>query len=350
MPEPVLFRGSLRIAGSGIALPTCPSPSGPKDAITNDDVTEILGDAAGTDRKRQAIARMLRDGGGRTRYWSHWIGSAPQPEEQSAADLAVLAARRALDAAGLRADDLDLLIFALSTSTLPTIATSTDVADRLGYAGPSFDLKAGCAGSLYAMQLAAACLAGGYRRVMVIGADCMSKYLDPPALAGFITVGDAAAAVVLESGDRPGNFVSVLHGDYATWRTAGVFGTLPPQGGDPEAYRFRGMPTRLRDLVASRFEQSLRHVLGGAGLAWEDLEAWIPQQISPGLISGVRDAFGLHDLWVENNFQKYGNTGSASLLVGLHEARTGLNGGWTALCALGGGMRWGAAVWKGMNG
>lgn len=349
MPEPVLFRGSLRIAGSGIAVPTCPGPDGPKPVVSNDDLCAILGARAESERKRQAIARMLRDSGAQARHWSHWIGSEPHPDEQSAADLAIVAARQALASAGIAAGEVDLLILALSTSTLPTIATCTEVCDRLGHSGPSFDLKAGCAGSLYALQVAAACLAGGYRHVLVIGADCMSKYLDPPALAGFTTVGDAAGAVVLTRGE-PDNFLSALDGDYATWRTAGVFGTLPPRPEDPEAYLFRGTPTRLRDLVATRYEQSLRHVLTASGLEWRDLEAWIPHQISPGLIDQVAAAFGPHDLRIERNFARYGNTGSASLLVGLHEARAEVAGGWTALCALGGGMRWGAALWRGVNG
>ena len=177
----------------------------------------------------------------------------------------------------------------------------------------------------------------------------MSKYLDPPALLGFTTVGDAAGAVVLTRGE-PGNFLSAIDGEYATWRTAGVFGTLPPRLDQPEDYRFRGTPTRLRDLVATRYQESLGVVLTAGGLAWADLEAWVPHQISLGLIDQVREALGTGAVRVERNFEKYGNTGAASLLIGLHEARPGLGDGWTALSALGGGMRWGAALWRGVSG
>lgn len=343
MPEPVVVRASLRIRGSGIALPACPTPEGPRPFVSNDDVVAIVGANARSDRERQAIARLLQANGCEERYWSHWIGHPAHPDEESACSLAERAARAALADAGLEVGDVDFLILALSTSTFPTIATSTPVCDRLGYNGPSMDLKAGCAGSLFGLQLASTMLASGYRRILVVGADTMSKYVDASALKGFVTVGDGAGAVVLERGTEA-NFVSMLEGDYGTWDTAGVFGTLPPQA--LEDFTFRGAPTQLRELIAERYRTSLLHLLSHEGMTLGDLTAWVPHQIAQPLLQDVHASFETPSMRFFSNFGKYGNTGSASLLMALHEARGELGSGWVALNALGGGMRWGAALWK----
>lgn len=345
MPEPIVVRGSLKLVGSGIALPSCPTPEGPREVVSNEDVVAIVGANARSDRERQAMARLIAANGCLNRHWSHRIGGPAHPDEESVDSLAERAARAALADAGLGGEDVDFLILALSTSTFPTIATSTPIGERLGYRGPSMDLKAGCAGSLYALQLASTMLAAGYRRILVVGADTMSKYVDATALKGFITVGDGAGAVVLERG-TDANFVSLLTGDYGTWDTAGVFGTLPPRAETLPEFWFKGAPTQLREPIAQRYRESLLHLLSHEGMGLGDLEAWVPHQISLPLLQEVYDSLETPSMWFFHNFGQYGNTGSASLLIALHEARGSLGSGWTALSALGGGMRWGAALWK----
>jgi 3-oxoacyl-[acyl-carrier-protein] synthase-3 len=311
--------------------------------IGNADVAAALAALAGTDRQRRAIERMLADSGCRQRHWSHWIGAGPHPDEATTASLATEAAEAALAAAGLTAGDLDMILLAHSTSTLPTIATSTPVADALGYQGPTLDLKAGCAGALYALQTAAALLGIGYRRILVIGADTMSKYVDLPGLLGWPNVGDGAGAVVVGPG-RPGNFVCGLDGEYSTWRAAGVLDTLPPQAG--ACFAMRGSLAEQQDLIVSRYVESLRTVAAHAGLRPADLAAWIPHQISPALLRAAWNAWEAPGMRMMLNHEAYGNTGAGSLLMALHEFRSETGPGWTGLSALGGGMRWGAAVWK----
>lgn len=347
MPEPVVVRASLRLVGSGIALPACPTPEGPRAVIPNDHVVAIVGANARSDRERQAIARLVAANGCQDRHWSHWIGAPAHPDEESTDSLAERAAREALENAKVDVRDIDFLILALSTSTFPTIATSTPLCERLGYRGPSMDLKAGCAGSLYALQLAATMLSAGYRRILVVGADTMSKYVDATALKGFVTVGDGAGAVVLERAEAT-NFVCMLDGEYASWDTAGVFGTLPPQADALAAFTFRGAPTQLREAIGRRYREALAQLLAHERMSLADLEAWVPHQISLPLLQEVYESFGTPSLRFFHNFGKYGNTGSASLLIALHEARSELGSGWVALSALGGGMRWGAALWKEM--
>jgi 3-oxoacyl-[acyl-carrier-protein] synthase-3 len=343
MADPVLTTGSLQLLGSGIAVPTCPGPDGPKPVITNADVATALAGLAATDRKRRAIERMLADSGCQQRHWSHWIGDTPQAGEETTATLATAAARAALQDAGLTVGDLDMLILAHSTSTLPTIATSTPVAEALGYQGPSLDLKAGCAGTLYALQMASALLSIGYRRILIIAADTMSKYVDTQALLGWPNVGDGAGAVVVGRGREP-NFVCGLFGEYSTWQAAGVLDTLPPQAG--AGFVMRGSLAAHQELIVSRYADSLRLTATHAGLRLADLAGWIPHQISPALLTAAWKSWDTPDMRMLLNHDRYGNTGAASLLMALHEFRAETGAGWTGLSALGGGMRWGAAVWK----
>lgn len=340
-PGPIVVRGGLRVLGAGVALPTCLAPDGPKRPVGNADVLAILGEGQG-DRQREAARRVLESSGVRERYWSRWIGGPGRADEPSAVDLAEAACRDALADAGLSIGEVRLLILALSTSTLPTIATSTPLAARLGYRGPSFDLKAGCAGTLYALHLASQ-LMPAYGRILVVGADTMSRYVDRQALAGFVNVGDGAGALVL--GPSPAaNFVSALDGAYATWDVAGVFGALPPaqEGGEPDAFAFRGTPTRLREPIAQAYQASLSHLLAHEGVAPADLAAWIPHQIALPLIQRIAQALGVRPFV---NGDRYGNTGAASLPIALAEARAELGRSRVALSALGGGMRWGSALW-----
>lgn len=339
-PDPVVLRGGLRVLGAGVALPTCQAPDGPRRPVTNADVLAIL--AAGqTDRQREAARRVLASSGVRERYWSRWIGGPARPDEPTAVDLAEAACRAALADAGASIADVRLLVFALSTSTLPTIATSTPLAARLGYRGPSFDLKGGCAGTLYALHLASQ-LAPAYGRILVVGADTMSRYVDRHALAGFVNVGDGAGALLLGPSPAP-NFASAIDGDYATWDVAGVFGTLPPaaEGGE-DTWTFRGAPTRLREPIAAAYRASLAHLLAHEGVAPSELAAWIPHQIALPLVAGIAEAVGVTPFV---NGDRYGNTGAASLPIALAEARADFGHRKVALSALGGGMRWGSAIW-----
>lgn len=340
-PDPIVIRGSLRLLGAGMALPTCQAPDGPKRPVTDDDVLAILAEGQG-DRQREAARRMVASSGVHARYWSRWIGGPSRPDEPSAVDLAEAACRAALEDAGVPIAEVKLLILALSTSTLPTIATATPLAARLGYRGPSFDLKGGCAGTLYALHLAAQ-LAPAYGRVLVVGADTMSRYVDRHALAGFVNVGDGAGALVLGPAAAP-NFVSAIDGAYDTWDVAGVFGALPPaaDAGEPDAFAFRGTPTRLREPIAAAYHASLAHLLAHEGLAGRDVAAWIPHQIALPLIRGIAEGLGVTPFI---NGDRYGNTGAASLPIALAEARRTLGRERVALSALGGGMRWGSALW-----
>lgn len=344
MREPVVARGGLKLLGAGKALPTCMSPDGPKAPITNDDVLAIM-TAGMTERQAEAARRVIATTGVQTRYWSRWVGGPILASEPTAVDLAYEAAVAALADAGATIDDVRLVIFALSTSTLPTIASCTPLVARLGYRGPSFDLKGGCAGTLYALHLASQ-LMPAYGKILVIGADTMSRYVDAHALQGFLNVGDGAGALLLGPSETA-NFVSAIDGEYSTWDAAGVFTTIPPavDAGEPEQtpWNFGGKPTQLRDAIAEAYRSSLQHLLTHEQVHPSQLAAWIPHQIALPLVHGISEAFGLTPFV---NGDRYGNTGAASLPIALGEARAQYGRSRVAMSALGAGMRWGSALWE----
>lgn len=347
----VVVRGSMRIAGAGKAVPTCRTPDGPLPVVTNADVLRAIDpEGAWPARKRAALERMLAGTGTTQRHWSHWVGGPAHPGEPDAVDLAAEALSAALADAGRDVSELDLVILALNTSTLPNLPAASVLGDRLGYRGPSFDLKAGCAGSLYSLQLAAMALNSGYGRVAVVGSDTMSRYVDPAALQGFLNVGDAAAALVLEPAGRP-NWRSALDGAYETWNQAGVFGQLPPtqEALESGAYFYRGAPTATRDAVVSRYAGSLTALMTASDMLLRDVGLWIPHQVGLPILEDVRKALGPDAPTPYYNLDRYGNTGAASLLLALRDCRAEgrlPKGGPLALSALGGGMRWGAALWE----
>ncbi len=338
----------MRVRGSGIAVPSCPTPDGPKDVVTNADMLGVLGYGELSLRKQQAMQRMIAASGGQRRHWSHWVGSEAREDEATAIDLATEAASAALRDAGLQASDLDLVILALNTSPMATLPSASPLCARLGYMGPSFDLKAGCAGSVYSLQWAAMSLANGYRRVLVVGSDTMSKYVDAQALSGFLNVGDGAGALVLEAAPEP-NFACLLGGEYSTWDHAGVFGSMPPRQADIDsgAFYYRGAPTQTRDLVVARYRDGLQELVARTQVGMDELALWIPHQVSLPILQDVHRSLGRPDLRMVTTIERYGNTGAASLLMALHEVRHERPEGWCALSALGGGMRWGSALWKG---
>jgi 3-oxoacyl-[acyl-carrier-protein] synthase-3 len=342
MREPVVARGGLKLLGAGKALPTCMAPDGPKFPVTNDDVLGILA-AGATDRQIEAARRVIATTGVQTRYWSRWVGGPVLADEPTASDLGYEAAVAALADAGATIAEVRLVIVALSTSTLPTIASCTPLVAKLGYEGPSFDLKGGCAGTLYALHLASQ-LMPVYGRILVIGTDTMSRYVDRHALQGFLNVGDGAGALLLGPSDTP-NFVSAIDGAYSTWDAAGVFTTIPPAADavDANPWNFGGKPTQLRDAIAEAYRSSLQHLLTHERVPPSELAAWIPHQIALPLVHGISEAFGLNPFV---NGDKYGNTGAASLPIALGEARAQYGKSRVALSALGAGMRWGSALWE----
>src|SRR3954466_1243576 len=136
-------------------------------------------------------------------------------ESQASSDLALQASRRALEAAGMQASELDLIIVATSTPDFIFPSTACLLQAKLGAKGcAAFDVQAVCSGFVYGLSTADAFIRSGqYRNALVVGAEVFSRILDWNDRGTCVLFGDGAGAIVLEAGDKPGVHASVLHAD-----------------------------------------------------------------------------------------------------------------------------------------
>ncbi|MBL0172998.1 MAG: ketoacyl-ACP synthase III [Gemmatimonadaceae bacterium] len=248
---------------------------------------------------------------------------------ESTADLAEHAARRALDAAGIGPESIDLVIVATDTPEFVSPATASVLHGRLGTTNAgTFDLNAGCAGFVTAMDVAWKYLRADlrYRRILVVGAYAMSKYLDPTDKKTVTIFADGAGAAVVEASDTPGILASELFADGRYCHGMGIFagGTHTPITVDVLA---AGVQNRLRfvekypaSLNEDGWPRIVRSVLARAGHRPEDVDCWLWTQVNRSTIVQVMHALALPMERAHTIMHKWGYTGSACLPMALDDA------------------------------
>ena len=249
---------------------------------------------------------------------------------ESTADLAERAARRALDDAGVPPDAVDLLVVATDTPEYVSPATSAVVQGRMGLTNAgTFDVNSGCAGYVTALDVAWKYLKADdrYRRVLVVGAYAMSKFLDPNDKKTVTIFADGAGATLVELSAEPGVLASELYADGRLAPGMGVFagGTAEPI---TEAVLRDGYRNHLRFVQkypASVNEQGwptiARSVLGRAGAGVDDVDLWLWTQVNRSTIEAVMGALGVPMARAHTVMHKWGYTGSACLPMALDDAR-----------------------------
>jgi 3-oxoacyl-[acyl-carrier-protein] synthase III len=274
---------------------------------------------------------------------------------QAASDLATEAAKIALHTAGLAAVDLDLVIVATVTGDMAFPSTACFVQKNLGAEGAAaFDLNAACSGFIYGLSAADAFIKSGvYRRVLVIGAETLSKFTDWDDRTTCVLFGDGAGAVILEaSKGRSGIISTRLHADGGFWELLHL-----PAGGSRMPATERTVKDRLhyikmkgnetfkvavRNLETVALETLKQHNLDPTRLA-----LLIPHQANMRIIQAVAKRLGITMDKVMINLDRYGNTSAASIPIALDEAvRTGRinKGDYVLLVAFGGGLTWASAL------
>jgi len=280
-------------------------------------------------------------------------------EGQATSDLSVEAARRALAAAGLTADALEMIIVATVTPDMPFPSTACLVQRQIGAVNATcFDLEAACSGFLFAMDTARQFIrTGTIRTALIIGAEKLSSVTDWQDRSTCVLFGDGAGAVVLQAG-APGAGRGILH------TVTGSDGTLAdllqiPGGGSrlpaspatlEQRLHYMKMSGRevFKHAVRSMSDAALR-VLAGAGLTLENVDVIVPHQANLRIIHAISDKLGAPLDIFFINLDRYGNMSAASIPVALDEAvRAGrIRSGQTVLLvAFGGGFTWGATVMK----
>ena len=319
-----------RITGTGSYLPT--------RRITNDELAAELAQRGVETSNEWIIERT----GIQAR---HFVGP-----EQSASDLGVEAARRAMDMAGVGPADIDLIIVATSTPDMVFPATAAIIQHKLGMAGcPVFDVQAVCSGFVYALTVGDAMIRGGNaKRALVIGAEVFSRLLDFNDRTTCVLFGDGAGAVVLEASEEPGILASDLHAD-------GKYVDILCVPGHVSGGEILGDPLLKMDgqavfkLAVGVLEKAARAVLDKAGMTDADVDWLIPHQANIRIMQSTARKLHLPMEKVVVTVQDHGNTSAASIPLALDAAvRKGdIKKGQTLLLeGVGGGFAWGAVLLK----
>lgn len=268
--------------------------------------------------------------------------------EVGSSDLAVSAARHALEAAGLRADEIDLIIVATSTPDMVFPSTACLVQQKLGVHGcAAFDLQAVCSGFVYGLTVADSMIrSGSARKALVIGAEVFSRILDFNDRGTCVLFGDGAGAVVLEASDTPGILATDLHADGRHVGILCVPGNV--SNGQVLGDVFLKMDGQaVFKLAVGVLEAAARTVLAKAGREEGDIDWLIPHQANIRIMQGTARKLRLPLEKLIATVGEHGNTSAASIPLALDVAvRSGRiqPGDTLMLEGVGGGFTWGAVL------
>ncbi|MDB4865970.1 MAG: 3-oxoacyl-ACP synthase [Cohnella sp.] len=274
---------------------------------------------------------------------------------QATSDLAYEASLRALQAAGLTADQLDLIIVATITPDMFFPSTACLLQERLGAKqSAAFDLSAACTGFIYALATATGFIKTGmYRHILVVGAECLSRITDYSDRNTCILFGDGAGAVVVGEVAEGRGFRSFVLGADGSGgellRMAGGGSRIPSTAQSvAEGRHFLEMNGRDVFKFAVRvMGSSAEEALAKAGLGKNDIDLLIPHQANVRIIQSAMERLDLPEDKCVINLDRYGNVSSASIPLALAEAveeGRAKEGDCLLLVGFGGGLTWGASV------
>jgi 3-oxoacyl-[acyl-carrier-protein] synthase-3 len=265
-----------------------------------------------------------------------------------ASDLALPAARAALEAAGVAAEEIDLIIVATSTPDMVFPSTAALLQRKLGVAGcAAFDVQAVCSGFVYALTVADSMIkTGAANKALVVGAEVFSRILDFKDRTTCVLFGDGAGAVVLGASDTPGILASELHADGRHVDILCVPGQVV--GGAVTGHPFLKMDGQgVFKLAVTVLEKVARAVLEKAGKTEADIDWLIPHQANIRIMQGTAKKLKLPLDKLIVTVDEHGNTSAASIPLALDVAvREGKvkRGDTVMLEGVGGGFTWGAVL------
>lgn len=278
-------------------------------------------------------------------------------ENQSASDLANEASKEALKAAGLKADDLDLIIVATMSGDMPFPSTACILQKKLGaHNAVGFDINAACSGFLYGLHVADGFVkAGLHKKILLAGTEVLSKFTDWNDRNTCVLFGDGAGAVIIETTEEDKGIMSThINSDGNMWELLYIPGGGSKNPTSPESIQsrlhyikmkgnevFKHAVRTLGELVVKTLEEN--------SLSSSQLSLLIPHQANTRIIQATADRIGIPMDKVIMNLNKVGNTSAASIPIALDEAvKSGRvkEGDYILLEAFGGGFTWASALIK----
>jgi 3-oxoacyl-[acyl-carrier-protein] synthase-3 len=272
----------------------------------------------------------------------------------STGDLATEAARRCLAAGEIPPEQIDLVLLGTFTPDMLMPATANVVQHRLGLCAPAIDLQAACASFAFGLITGAQYVATGCsQRVLVIGADCNSRVVNPADKQTYPLFGDGAGACVLAPGSSDQGILAFAVGSDGSGaelicRPGG--GTREPFSPSDTSRHFLHMEGRPVFKWAIRtLKETIGEVLATAGMELDDIDLFVFHQANMRIIRAAVDELGMAPERVFNNVERYGNTSSASIPLALDEAyregRIG-RGGHVLFSGFGAGLTWGTVLMR----
>lgn len=276
--------------------------------------------------------------------------------EEATSDLALVAARTALDRAGLTPADIDCYIVATVTPDFIFPATACIVASKLGASDkPAFDIEIACSGFIYGLTVASSLIrAGVYKRIMLIGAETLTKIVNRNDRATAVLFGDGAGAVILEAAAVDSFLACELGTDGSRPEILRVAagGSRHPLTADALEAGEQYMHMEGREVfkfAVTKMIAATDSALQKANLQKSDVDWLIPHQANKRIIDAAAKYLDMPEDKVVVNIQEYGNTSAASIPIALSEAvQAGKikSGDIIVFVGFGGGLSWGAVAWK----
>jgi 3-oxoacyl-[acyl-carrier-protein] synthase III len=320
---------------------------------------QIIGTGSCVPQRTVTNADLLRDHG----FDPAWIEQRSgiyerrhAPHDIATSDLCVEAGKRAMDAAGVKPEDIDLLVIGTFTPDHYCPSTGCLVQHRLGLEAPAFDLSAACSGFVYALTTAAQFVAtGNARTVLVIGGDTNSRYINPNDLYTYPLFGDGAGAAVLTRGDAHQGLVRYqlgTDGSKAPMLSIPCGGTRLPPSLDAVQAEMQYIKMDGRNVfkwAVRALTDTIALILEHSKLTVNDVSLYVLHQANIRIINAAIEQLSIPPDRVFNNIQRYGNTSGGSIPIALDEAyRAGrIKPGETALMSgFGAGLTWGTALFR----
>jgi len=319
------------VAGSGVSVP--------EKTLTNDDLTKIVDTSDEWITTRTGI--KVR----------HIAG-----DDDTTATLGTEAAKKALTAAGLSPENVELIIVATITPEMVFPSTACFIQDAIGASDAwAFDLNAACSGFVYAVSIAQQFICSGrYKNAIVIGAETLSKITNYEDRNSCVLFGDGAGAIVIERReDGPaGIMYSCSSSDGGGWTSLNcqAYGSRYPAGKelqDPSKVYMHINGKEVYQLAVRRIVELVNDCMENCNMTVEDVNVFIPHQMNARIIESVAKRLKLREGSVFINIAKYGNTSAASIPIALDEClQKGKikSGDVVLLAAFGAGLTWGANV------
>lgn len=313
---------SIQVLGTGAYVP--------ERIVTNDELSTMVDTSDEWIRQRVGVAERRVS------------------VSENAAEMGAKAAQKALEAAGITADQLDLIVGATVSSDFGCPSMSAKVQELIGAGCPAFDVNSACSGFLFALDTAAAFVArGGIRYALVLGAERLSRILDWTDRSTCVIFGDGAGAAVIAPGEN------YLASHLFTQGGESVL-SIPLGKGNSPFYEKDVAPLAVHMSGQETFKFAVKQIVGEirliaerAGITTEQIDYIVPHQANIRIIDLVARRLNVPMEKFVVNIERYGNTSSASVPISFDElVRSGRlkRGDLIALCAFGGGLSSGACL------